>query len=398
MTTPDYRSSRRDQHADPMAHRALTFMLTAHLLGALIASLQRLSDTRQINNFRIFRSSFWHLLRGQDLYAAYPAEYADLYKYSPSFAFLFAPFASLPIPAGVIAWNLLNAVSLCAAVSYLLPQRMAAWTLGIVFFEALCSMQNLQSNGLVAALMIVAFLAAEREQFARGAWAICAGTSIKLFPVGAALFGVLHRRRWRHLVWCLAAGAVLVMLPLVVTSLDTLLAQYQSWARLEARDHAQPGMMWIGGALEWLTGSAVSHTPIQIFGVLWMLLSTALVAPRWAEDAIVRRLLLASMLGFATVFNHQAESPSYVIAFTGLGIWWSVLPRARWRDAVVFGAFIFGSLSGTDIAPRAWHRVYYFKWQLKAIMSTIAWSALQWDLWCAIRASRTLQAESAVNS
>src|SRR5262249_18018655 len=38
---------------------------------------------RRCNNFLIFRAAFDHLVAGRDLYAAYPGEHADLFKYSP---------------------------------------------------------------------------------------------------------------------------------------------------------------------------------------------------------------------------------------------------------------------------------------------------------------------------
>jgi len=49
-------------------------------------------------------------MEGKDLYAPYPNEYWDLYKYSPTFALLMAPLALLPTLAGLAGWNLLNVV------------------------------------------------------------------------------------------------------------------------------------------------------------------------------------------------------------------------------------------------------------------------------------------------
>jgi hypothetical protein len=44
------------------------------------------------NNYIIFKQSFTHLYNHQDLYGAYSSEYWDLYKYTPTFAVLMAPF------------------------------------------------------------------------------------------------------------------------------------------------------------------------------------------------------------------------------------------------------------------------------------------------------------------
>src|SRR5438876_11250402 len=73
--------------------------------GAIAATLQQ-GLLRQTNNFRIFRAASLHLLHGQDLYAAYPALHFDFYKYSPTFALLFLPFALSPFWLGMLLWNL----------------------------------------------------------------------------------------------------------------------------------------------------------------------------------------------------------------------------------------------------------------------------------------------------
>ncbi|MCC6244346.1 MAG: DUF2029 domain-containing protein [Gemmatimonadaceae bacterium] len=369
---------------DPAGLRMLKLAVGVHVLIAALATIQRLVVGSQINNFLIFRGSFFHLLSGQDLYAAYPLEHFDFYKYSPTWALLFAPFALPPVPVGLVLWNVVNAGVLAIAMTRLLPARAAAFALGIVFFEALGAVQNAQSNGLAAALMIFALIASEHAQPRAGAFSIAVGTSIKLFPIGAGLFGVLARPCWRHVGWCVAAGAILLALPLAVTSFDTLLTQYASWRAISARDTLSIEQAWVGGIVETYLGRAVPHGPFQVAGVLWMLASSAYASRAW-DHPTVRRLLLASLLGFATIFNHKGESPTYVIAFAGIGIWWSIMPRARWRDVIVLAAFVLGSLGGTDLFPRAYRVAYHHGWQLKALTASLAWVAMQWDLWRTIR-------------
>ena len=71
---------------------------------AAVATVQRGVLTRSHATFPIFRQSFIHLRAGQDLYARYPAEQGsedrDRFKYSPTAALFFAPFALLPFVAG----------------------------------------------------------------------------------------------------------------------------------------------------------------------------------------------------------------------------------------------------------------------------------------------------------
>ena len=49
-----------------------------------------------INNFIIFKTSFYHLIAHCNLYMKYPGEYFDIYLYGPVFAIFIAPFSFLP--------------------------------------------------------------------------------------------------------------------------------------------------------------------------------------------------------------------------------------------------------------------------------------------------------------
>ena len=135
---------------------------------------------------------------GQDLYAEYPAEHTDRFKYSPTFALLFAPFAWLPWPLALLLWNVLNALLLFVAVERVLPPRRALLALALLLLEVLRGMQNAQSNALVAALIILAFVAMERRRSWRAALAVALGACVKIFPLAALTFAIAAPARDPH--------------------------------------------------------------------------------------------------------------------------------------------------------------------------------------------------------
>ena len=108
MTAPAEHSAATQ--APDRSRRALHIILGAYLATAVVVAVQRTVLSRE-NNFWIFRAAFEHLRSGVDLYAAYPEIHTDLFKYSPTFAFLFGPFAAAPgtvgyaLWAGVCAWS-----------------------------------------------------------------------------------------------------------------------------------------------------------------------------------------------------------------------------------------------------------------------------------------------------
>jgi hypothetical protein len=356
-------------------------VVLAPALAAIIAtaiSLQQTLGTARSNNYAIFRASFWHLVEGQNLYTFYPAEHFDLFKYPPTFAVLIAPLAELPYGVGLWLWNLANAMLLIGALVSLLPARV--WpALAILTLEFVGAIQNTQSNALVAGLMCVALIAHERQRDGVGGIAAAVGTSVKLFPAISGVFGLYGPRPWRHAVVCAAAAVLLLALPLAVTSVDTLAQQYRWWREVQQADATKVEMAWIGGVLELWTGRALPHVPLQAGGLAWLLFTARRARSTWSDPA-TRRLLLASLLMFAVVFNHMSESPTFVIAYAGIALWWAALPRERWRDTMVLLVVLLGSVAGSDAVPRDIRIAWHGKTQLKAIVVIVAWIGLQYDL------------------
>ncbi len=135
----------------------------------------------------IFRSASLNLFAGRDLYAAHPEQHFDFYKYSPTFAVLFAPLAYLPFALTFLCRTLLNGLLLWYALDRLLPEREATVALALLYLEVLLALQYGQSNALVAALMILAFVAFEARR--------PVGAAVKLFPLAAVSLAVFHPRR-----------------------------------------------------------------------------------------------------------------------------------------------------------------------------------------------------------
>jgi hypothetical protein len=296
---------------------------------------------RQCNNFLIFRSAFDHLIAGRDLYASYPAEHVDLFKYSPTFALLFAPFAKLPFELALLAWNLMNVLLPFAAIRLALPacQRLAA--IQLTGIGLIATVDGTQSNGLVAALIVLAFAALERDRLGAASAAIAMGVLVKLFPAAAGLLGVPRKDRWRFMALGAVVCATMVALPMVVTGPAGLIDQYASWFRMASVDAADRGGSLMR-LLHLTAGYNGPNWPIQLVGIGLLVLPVALRPSRW-QDADFRRGSLASVLLFSVIFNHKAEQPTFIIAVVGVAIWYAISPRSGVRS-VVAGSTIVATL------------------------------------------------------
>ena len=367
--------------------RIALWCLLIYLLSALAVAVQRTLFSPE-NNFLILRTSSRHLVTAQDLYAAYPAIYHDFFKYSPTFALLWAPFAVLPPVPGYMLWAVACVSALYAGITRALPPAQAVVALALSWLAVFGDLQRSQSNALCAGLMILAWAGLERGNQWRPAIAVAAATFVKLFPAAAVLLAVFHRRRIRFAAIFAAVVAAGVALPLLVTSRAALAMQYRSWFRIESRDAIPLARYGTGGAdlyaglmgqfrVWW--GVHWPNWPAQLAGVLILMAPLALRRKCW-ERRQFRVLFLASMLVFCVLFNHQAESPSYSIAIIGASIWFAVSERTWWRIALIVACIVIVNVASTDLMPRTWYREWYVPYLVKTIPLIPLWIIMQLEL------------------
>lgn len=357
------------------------WLFAINILAAAIVTVQR-GVFAYANDFAIFRTSFWDLVSGRNLYVLRP----DQYKYSPTFALLFAPFAVPPLVLGLFLWNALNAVALLLALQRLLPPRQALIAGALVFLSMLRSMQSTQSNALVAALIIFAFVAYERGQLWRAAAAIGVGAAIKIFPLAGLSLAISRPRRLRAALIFACVGAMVIALPLITVPGAALARQYKSWNALQLRESHDLGLSMMG-LLHELSGLDWPPWPVQIAGVCILLSVLYLRRDQWDDPGFQRRFL-GFLLVFCVLFNHKAERQSYVIGVTGMVIWYLTTPRALWRTLLFSTALILNTLIGSEISPQLVRRALSPEMR-NSVPLTAVWWAMLFDL-MRLRSRRTL--------
>lgn len=325
------------------------------------------------NNYLIFKNAFFHLLHHQDLYQLYPAQHWDLYKYTPTFSLLFGPMALLPDWLGLPAWHLLNMLVLLAAL-YFLPgfsTRQKGWMTLLIAIEAMTSIQNEQSNALIAGLIVFAFGLAERKSFFLAAGCLVLSAFIKPFGVvGFALF-LFYPDKLKHALYALGWACILFVLPLVILPWSELLSQYGGWLRVLASDQeANYGLSVLGWLHTWFHAEPDKNI-VTLTGALLFLFP--LLRFKSYGDATFRMLTLSSILIWVVIFNHMAESPTFVIAMTGASIWYFAKARHTYDTILFILVFVFISLSSTDIIPHAWRKSLFKPYVLKVVPCIFLW-------------------------
>lgn len=336
-------------------------------------------------NYVIFKNSFSHLVHRLNPYSSFPAEQWDLFKYSPAFSVAMAPFSVLPDAIGLAIWNLLNALPLLWVVlkiPVLTPQqrRFMAW---FVLPELVVSLQNSQSNGLTAALILLTWVALEMRKPAQAAWWAVAGGFVKIFGALALLPACIYPHRNKLIPAAAASTALLFAIPLVVVSPEQLWQVYRWWGALLRDDHSASVGLSVMGWLQTWFGWQAPKMAVLFTGFSLLLACTWAVFRRSAHVAdglppVQDRIRLwAMLLLWVVVFNHKAESPTFVIAMCGVALWYQSVPQpARWMKILLWTAFTLASVSPTDIFPRIVRTALVQPYVLKAVPCIAIWLVL----------------------
>ncbi len=331
------------------------------------------------NNYVIFKQSFYHLIEKKDLYQLYPQEHWDLYKYSPSFAVLMAPMALLPDGLGLFCWNLLNVLVLFFALWSLPKQNSTShlFMLGLLLIELVTSTQNSQSNALIAGLIIFAFHFLEKKQSAIAALFIVLTVFIKLFGIVALALFLFYPGKLKSIASILGWTLLIAVLPLFFVGPEQLIFLYKSWANLLQMDHGiSTGLSVAGWLSTWFGVEA--KTAIVLVGVI--LFCIPLLNIKFYNEYHFKLLFLCSILIWVIIFNHRAESATFVIAVSGIAIWFFSQKRRPDNLILLLSALVFTVLSPTDLFPKSIRDAYVVPYVLKAVPCILIWIKITVDL------------------
>jgi hypothetical protein len=356
---------------------------------ACIAEISRgLGD---INNFLIYKQVFWHTIEQKHLYLSYPLEYNDVNHYGPLFSILIAPFALTPIYIGCFLWCLLNVGFLFYAIKQLpLSQKSIRFILFIGVFELITSVHSVQFNPMLCGMILLSFIAIEKEKIWLGTFFIVAGTLIKIYSVVGLLFFLFtpHKKKFIYtgIVWL----AVLVCLPMLISSPQYIIDSYIDWYEVLIEKNGQniessmfAGMQDISvmGMIRRVFG--VYHMP-NIFvtmpaGIIMLL--PLLRFSLWGNP-LYRFNYLALLLIGLVIFSSSAESPTFVIAVIGYLIWHV---QQLYKDTFPYKVLLILMLlltifSPTDLFPRFIREQYIIRYSLKALPCFVAWLAVVYTL------------------
>nr|WP_276904654.1 glycosyltransferase family 87 protein [Pedobacter kyonggii] len=360
-------------------------VIAIYLLLAIVAGYKQYHH-HSYNNYLIFKYVYWHTVDLQNLYNNYP-EYLDSNHYGPLFSIFIAPFALLPDGLGAVLWNVANVLILLWGI-YSLPislnkRTIIAW---ICAHEALTALFSFQFNIALTGLILLSFSYLIKKKELQSAFFIAFGTLVKLYGIVGLAFFFFSKNKLKFIVGCFIAFAVLFALPMVISSPAFVIQSYSDWYHSLAHKNDLNASLTsfqdisLMGIVRRATGNInIPNAPFLLVGLV--LFGLPYLRIKQYKHLGFRLMLLASTLIFTVIFSSGSESPTYVIAFAGVAIWFMVqqTPKKGWIIALFIFAFILTSLSPTDIFPRQ-VKEFIRLYSLKALPCVIIWLTIIYQM------------------
>ncbi|HEY9195189.1 MAG TPA: glycosyltransferase family 87 protein, partial [Mucilaginibacter sp.] len=356
------------------------FVLSVWFGLSFLIVLKEILNHQGFNNYTIFKYNFLHTLHQQNLYAAYPEHYYDLNHYGPVFSILFAPFALLPDYAGIILWVMFNAFILFKAIQLLpLKENQYLPVLLICAHELMTASASVQSNPMIAALIILSFCFINRKQDFWAALMIALGAFIKLYGVVGLAFFFFSDNKLKFIASFIFWSAVLFVLPMTISSPGFIVQTYADWFNdLKAKNAVNENSIMqdicvMGFFRKILNYPALKNTVVIIPAMVLFCLSYIRI--NCFKSTPYQLLILSSALIFAVIFSSGAESPTYIIAFPGVAIWFMNLDRpvTRLEIFLLVLALVLTSFSPSDLFPKFIRVNYVVPYKLKALPCFLIW-------------------------
>ncbi|MDY0280856.1 MAG: hypothetical protein RBR35_09880 [Salinivirgaceae bacterium] len=172
---------------------------------------------------------------------------------------------------------------------------------------------------------------------------------------------------------------VLFLIPLIYIEVEQYRALISSYLRMLSEDHTMSyGLSVIGWLHSWF-GLTINKIYVLIVGVVLFLIPLARI--QLYKELAFRYAILVSTLIWVVIFNHKAESPTFIIAMAGVGLWYFInVNDSKWNIALLILAIIFTSLSPSDLFPSFIRDNVFVPYVVKVVPCIIVWFYLSYTL------------------
>jgi len=341
----------------PYLKKDKTIFIVWITTGALFAIVKFLIG--KYNNYEIFKYVYWHAIDGLSLYKEYPDLYGDNNHYGILFSLIIAPFAVLPDIIGIILWIVINSAILFYAIRQLPLTHLQKV---VVYWYAYCELMTAQSmqqfNISITAFILLSFVLIEKKKDFWAACIIMLGTFIKIYPIVGLAFFFFSKQKFRLIASCVFWALLFFFIPMLYTpGYEYVISQYKEWFGALELKHAKnmfapsQNISLLGIVRKFSGNPSYSDLLLIIPGLLLFFLPYLRISQY--KYLRFRLMLLANVLLFTVLFSSGSEASGYIIAMTGVAIWYVCSPseNKRYNYLLFIITLIIVGLSTTELMP-----------------------------------------------
>lgn len=359
-------------------------------LLAVVSSLKQFASGhyQKYNNYLIYKGVFFHTIKKLSLYATYPNEFFDRNHYGPIFSLLIAPFAILPDWLGMTLWSVFNTAVLLWAINQLpLKQQQINLILWICAHEFLTTILSFQFNPIMTAIIILSYVFIIKKHDFWAAMVITFGLFVKLYGIVGLAFFFFSKNKIKFIGSLLFWAILFYVLPMLISSPEFIQSSYVEWFErlvLKNSENASLTSMqdisFMGIFRKILQNPDLSNLPFLAFGIL--LFGIQYLKLNFYSIQKYQLLLLSSVLIFTVIFSSGSESPTYIIAFLGVAIWFVIKekPISKLDIFLFIFAIILTSFSPSDLIPKFIRENYVKPYALKALPCVLIWFKIVYEI------------------
>jgi hypothetical protein len=361
-------------------------IISTYIIVALFSALKQILR-RHDNNYQIFKNVFYHIIEEKSLYASYPNLYFDYNHYGPIFGLFIAPFAIMPDGLGMVLWCIFNALVLVYAISQLnLESSKINLILWICLHEFLTTSLGQQFNPIMTSIIILSYVLIEKEKDFWSACLIILGTFIKLYGIVGLAFFFFSKNKMKFIGSLAFWSVVFFVLPMAISSPEFIINSYSEWfARLLEKNNengsfdSMQDISIMGLFKKILNMPNLSNLLFLIPGIV--LFGLPYLRFNMFSNKKFQLLLLSSVLIFTVIFSSGSESPTYIIAFAGVAIWFIIQEeKTKWTWFLFIFALLLTSFSPSDLFPKYIKETYIKPYSLKALPCVLIWFQITYEL------------------
>lgn len=357
-----------------------------YLISAL--ALIKILKGGNYNNFLIFKYTFFSLIDQKNLFLPQPENFQHYNLYGPIFSVLIAPFAILPNWLGHTLWTFFNSFILLYAIRKLpLSSGMTLAILLIAAHENLTSILSSQFNPSMTAIILLTYSFIDQKKDFWAALMIVLGTFIKLYGIVGLAFFFFSKNKLTLISGLIFWGALAFSIPMLFSSPGYILQTYKDWFVAIIEKNKMNSTLitdqdiCLMGMVRRISGNPyIPNWPFLGAGLILFALPYLRIN-QYKEPAF-RLLILSSTLIFTVIFSTSSESPTYIIAFTGVAIWFVAQKRPFqiWQIVLFVFAMVLTSFSPSDLFPKFIRDEFIKPYSLKALPCVLIWFTIVYQM------------------